>query len=149
MPRGSRGRRPVAELLGRPIAVANAGVDLFADELERQDVPVERVEWRPPEPGTEEALRRLALEAGEIARANDEAVERIESAQPHLVGVGTARDLLPDVSDRTILHAGPPIEWADMSGPLRGAVIGAAVYEGLASDREDAARRAGAGELEF
>jgi hypothetical protein len=139
----------VADILGRPLAVANAGVDLFADELERQGVPVERVEWRPPEPGTEEALARLALEAEAIARANDEAVERIESAQPHLVGVGTARDLLPDVSDRTILHAGPPIEWADMSGPLRGAVIGAAVYEGLASDREDAERRAAAGEFEF
>jgi hypothetical protein len=139
----------VADLLGRPIAVANAGVDLFADELQRQGVPVERVEWRPPEPGTEEALQRLALDAAAIARANDEAVERIESAQPRLVGVGTARGLLPDVTDRTILHAGPPIDWADMSGPLRGAVIGAAVHEGLASDREDAERRAAAGEFEF
>jgi hypothetical protein len=53
------------------------------------------------------------------------------------------------MSDRTILHAGPPIEWADMSGPLRGAVIGAAVYEGLAEDREDAERKAAAGEFEF
>ncbi len=139
----------MADVLGRPLAVANAGVDLFADELERQGVRVDRVEWRPPEPGTEEALARLALDAAEIARANDEAVERIESAQPHLVGVGTARDLLPDIGDRTILHAGPPIDWADMSGPLRGAVIGAAVYEGLASDREDAERRAAAGEFEF
>ena len=120
----------MADVLGRPLAVANAGVDLFADELERQGVRVDRVEWRPPEPGSEEALSRLALEAAAIARANDEAVERIESAQPHLVGVGTARDLLPDIGDRTILHAGPPIEWPDMSGPLRGAVIGAAVYEG-------------------
>jgi Protein of unknown function (DUF1116) len=139
----------VAELLGRPLAVANAGVDLFADELERQGVRVERVEWRPPEPGSEEALARLAFDAAAIARANDEAVGRLDEAQPLLAGVGVARDLLPDVGDRTILHAGPPIEWADMSGPLRGAVIGAAVYEGLASDREDAARRAAAGEFEF
>jgi hypothetical protein len=139
----------VADLLGRPVAVANAGVDLFADELEHQGVHVERVEWRPPEPGTEDALARLAPHAAEIARANDEAVERIETAQPMLVGVGTARDLLPDIGDQTILHAGPPIEWADMSGPLRGAVIGAAVHEGLARDREDAEKRAAAGEFEF
>jgi hypothetical protein len=139
----------VADLLGRPIAVANAGVDLFADELERQGVPVERVEWRPPEPGTEDALAALALEAAAIARANDEAVKRIDDAQPMLVGVGTARDLLPGIGDRTILHAGPPIEWPDMSGPLRGAVLGAAVYEGLATDLEDAERRAAAGEFEF
>ena len=139
----------MADLLGRPLAVANAGVDLFADELERQGVAVERVEWRPPEPGSEEALARLALDAAAIARANDEAVQRIDDAQPLLVGVGTARDLLPDVGDRTILHAGPPIDWPDMSGPLRGAVLGAAVHEGLASDLEDAERRAAAGEFEF
>ena len=139
----------MADLLGRPLAVANAGVDLFADELERQDVPVERVEWRPPEPGTEEALARLAPEAAAIARANDEAVARLEDAQPLLAGVGVARDLLPDMGERTILHAGPPIEWADMSGPLRGAVIGAAVYEGLAGDREEAERLAAAGAFEF
>jgi Protein of unknown function (DUF1116) len=139
----------VAELLGRPINVANAGVDLFAAELEGQGVPVERVEWRPPEPGTEDALARLAHEAATIAAANDEAVERMESAQPMLTGVGTARDLLPSITDRTILHAGPPIEWADMSGPLRGAIVGAALHEGLASDHDDAERRAAAGEFEF
>src|SRR5215216_7480838 len=149
MRRGSRRRPPVADLLGRPVAVANAGVELFADELERQGVPVERVDWRPPEPGTEEALARLALEAGAIARANDEAVARMDDAQPLLVGVGIARELLPAMSDRTILHAGPPIDWADMSGPLRGAVVGAAVHEGLADDLGDAERRAAAGEFEF
>jgi Protein of unknown function (DUF1116) len=135
-------------LLGRPLRAANAGVDLFADELERQSVPVERVQWRPPEPGAEEALQRLALAAAAIARANDEAVERMETAVPVLAGVGTARELLA-MDDRTILHAGPPIEWTDMCGPLRGAVIGAAVYEGLANDRDDAARRAAAGAFEF
>ena len=67
----------MADLLGRPLAVANAGVDLFADELARQQVRVERVEWRPPEPGTAEALARLASEADAIARANDTAVKRI------------------------------------------------------------------------
>ena len=76
-------------------------------------------------------------------------MKRIEDAQPLLAGVGIARDLLPEMSGRTILHAGPPIEWADMSGPLRGAVIGAAVYEGLADDREDAAAKAAAGAFEF
>ena len=57
-------------------------------------------------------------------------MERLEDAQPLLAGVGVARDLLPGMGERTILHAGPPIEWADMSGPLRGAVVGAALYEG-------------------
>jgi hypothetical protein len=139
----------VADLLGRPLAVANAGVALFADELERQDVRVERVEWRPPAPGSEAALARLAADAAATARANDEAVARLEQAQPMLAGVGVARDLLPGMGARTILHAGPPIEWADMSGPLRGAVLGAAVHEGLAGDLGEAERMAASGAFEF
>jgi hypothetical protein len=138
----------MAELLGRPVEVANVGVELFAGELERQGVGVERVDWRPPADG-DDALRRLATEAERIARANDEAVQRLDSAHPVLVGVGVARDLLPGMTERTLLHAGPPIEWPDMSGPLRGAIVGAALYEDLASDHEDAARRAAAGEFEF
>ena len=53
------------------------------------------------------------------------------------------------MGERTILHAGPPIEWADMSGPLRGAVLGAAVYEGLAGDLSEAERLAASGAFEF
>jgi hypothetical protein len=130
------------------LRVANVGLELFAGELERQGVGVERVDWRPPADG-DDALRRLAAEAAAIARANDEAAARLDAAQPMLVGVGVARDLLPGITDRTLLHAGPPIEWADMSGPLRGAIVGAAVYEGLASDHEQAERMAAAGEFEF
>jgi Protein of unknown function (DUF1116) len=135
----------VADLLGRPVEVASLGIDLLADELDAQGVPVQRVDWRPPVA----PLDRLAEDAAAIARANDEAVERLDSAQPLLVGVGTARELLPDMAPRTLLHAGPPIDWADMSGPLRGAIAGAAVYEGLAADPADAERRAAAGEFEF
>src|SRR4051794_24957634 len=103
MRRGWRWRRRVPELLGRPIAVANVGVELFAGELERQGVGVERVGWRPPAEG-DDALRRLAADAARIARANDEAVERLDTAQPMLAGVGVARDLLPGMTDRTLLH---------------------------------------------
>jgi hypothetical protein len=36
----------VSGLLGRPLKAVNAGVELFADELERQQAEVARVEWR-------------------------------------------------------------------------------------------------------
>jgi hypothetical protein len=124
-------------------------VGLLADELERQGVAVERVAWRPPARGSEESLARLALDAAAIGAANEVAVARMQEARPVLVGVGVAGEVLPGMTPRTLLHAGPPIEWADMSGPLRGAVIGAALYEGLARDHEDAARQAAAGVFEF
>jgi hypothetical protein len=128
--------------------VANVGVELFADELAGQGAAVERVQWRPPEPAAEDALARLARGAGRTAAANDAVIERLNEAHPLLVGVGVARDVV-DLGPNVFLHAGPPIEWRDMSGPLRGAVQGAAVYEGLATDPDDAAAKAAAGEFEF
>jgi Protein of unknown function (DUF1116) len=136
-------------LLGRPLTAVNVGVELFAGELERQGQSARRVEWRPPAAGAEEALERLAGRAGEITAANDRAVAAMQAAEPRVVGIGRAGDLLPDLDERTLLHAGPPIDWADMCGPLRGAIIGAAIHEGLAADPEAAARLAERGGLRF
>jgi Protein of unknown function (DUF1116) len=138
-----------ATILERPLAVANVGTDFFADELERQGATVERVDWRAPVPGTEEALAALALHSDRIATANDEAVTRLQEARPVVAGIATARDAIAGLDDRTLLHAGPPIEWPDMSGPLRGAIVGAILYEGLAAGAEEAERMAASGALEF
>ena len=129
-------------LLGRPLQAVNVGVELFAGELERQGAAVQRVEWRPPAAGAEEALERLAGRAEEIAAANDRAVAAMQAAEPRVVGIGRAGDLLAGLDERTLLHAGPPIDWADMCGPLRGAIIGAAIHEGLAAGPEAAVRLA-------
>jgi hypothetical protein len=146
--RGVSGARAPG-LLGRPLRPASVGLQLLADELEGQGVDVVRVEWRPPTEGMEAALTRLARRARATGDANDAALARLQASRPLLVGVGTARDVLPEMGEGTLLHAGPPIAWADTSGPLRGAVIGAAVYEGWADGPEDAARRAERGQWEF
>jgi hypothetical protein len=69
-----------------------------------------------------------------IDTANGQALERIFAGRPFLVGVQPARDLLVPFADYTVLHAGPPIEWERMCGPLRGAILGALQYEGWAAD---------------
>jgi len=66
--------------------------------------------------------------------ANEEALRRLLAGEPVLVDVIPAAQAIPELSDRMILHAGPPIEWERMCGPLRGAVCGAIVYEGWAGD---------------
>ena len=71
------------------------------------------------------------------------------SARPMLRTVASAGEAIPGMHDRLLLHAGPPIEWERMSGPLRGAVIGALLFEGWADDEEEAARLAESGEVEF
>src|SRR4051794_36942836 len=128
--------------------VVDVGPYVFAGE--RRGRKVERVSWRPasrPEPVA--ALSRLEPLAERIAEANDVVVRRMQEARPLVVGVGTAGDLLPGMTPHTFLHAGPPIDWPDMSGPLRGAIIGAALFEGLASNVEEAVQKAKSGQFEF
>ncbi len=84
-----------------------------------------------------------------IEEANKKAVDRMMEADPYLVDVKLAKDLIPGFKDNMILHAGPPITWERMSGPLKGAVIGALLYEGLADTPEKAERMASTGEIEF
>jgi hypothetical protein len=85
----------------------------------------------------------------DIERANQEAVERMMSARPMLKGVSTAKDVIPGMKENLILHAGPPIEWERMSGPLKGAVIGALIFEGLAKDEAQAVSMVQSDEIEF
>jgi hypothetical protein len=87
--------------------------------------------------------------ASDVQQANRDVVERMTSARPRLTTVGIARDEIPNMGERQLLHAGPPIGWERMSGPLRGAVIGAAIFEGWADDEEAAAAMAAGGEIDF
>ena len=66
------------------------------------------------------------------------------SAAPQWVDVVSAREAL-GLGPREFLHAGPPVEWADASGPVRGALAGAMIYEGLAESFEEAAHIADSG----
>jgi hypothetical protein len=124
-------------LLSSEPAVAAAGIDLLADALAAQGARVVSTDWRPPVEGAAPALDRLA--SADVARANRDAVERMVAVEPHLVRIITAREAIPALGEGTFLHAGPPLAWEDCSGPMRGALIGAMLYEGLADDPEQAA----------
>ena len=129
------------------ISVINIGADLFADALSTQSVPVTRVAWRPPA-GDPLALRRLLADPA-VDAANQVAVQRMLAAHPVLIDVRPAHEVLPALKKYTLLHAGPPIQWERMCGPMRGAVIGACLYEGWANDENEAVALATAGELTF
>ena len=133
------------DLLDAGSAVAVVGPALFADAVAAQGAPVARVAWEPPALGAE--LARLWRD--DVDAANRRAVERMLAAEPVLVDVRPAIDVLPGMRRDLVLHAGPPIAWPRMSGPLRGAVIGALVYEGLAATPDEAERLAGSGAVDF
>ena len=82
-----------------------------------------------------------------INAANAETLRRIVSADPVLVDVAPASQVIPGMRDRLILHSGPPIEWLRMCGAQRGAAIGMCLFEGWATDAEQAERMLAAGEI--
>jgi hypothetical protein len=131
--------------LAAPPAIVAAGVDVFSDALRAQGAEVHDVDWRPPGFGDAADLAAIALDPRRAA-ANRTAVERVLAAGSVLTDVRPAREVL-DLPDRMLLHAGPPIEWADASGPLRGALIGATLSEGWASSVEEAEKVLAAGEI--
>jgi Protein of unknown function (DUF1116) len=85
----------------------------------------------------------------DIDSSNQIAVDRMMSARPILKRLASAREVIPGMKDNLLLHAGPPIQWPRMSGPLRGAVIGALLFEGLARDEAAAVAMVERGEVEF
>ncbi|WP_109510464.1 DUF1116 domain-containing protein [Nocardioides speluncae] len=125
--------------------IVTAGADLFAQALTDQAVPVTRVDWQPPMPGTADDL--IAVAADPLRTdANEKAAAAMLAVQATLVDVAPASEVL-GLERGQFLHAGPPIEWERASGPLRGALMGAAALEGLVADPEEAAGLFGAGDL--
>jgi hypothetical protein len=130
-----------------PTSVITSGAELLAASLELQGVTATRVDWTPPVAGTEDALTAVMLDPRRDA-ANAEAVRRMTSAHAALVDIRPASEVL-DLQPGQFLHAGPPISWDRASGPLRGALVGAALLEGLAHSPDDAERLLAGGSFEW
>src|SRR3954470_9600619 len=135
----------MSELLSAPPAIVAAGVEVFSAALRVQGADVADVDWRPPGFGDPADLAQLALDPRR-ATANRTAVERVLAAGSVLVDVRPAREVL-DVDERTLLHSGPPLTWAAASGPMRGALIGACLFEGWAGTVEEAETLLSAGAI--
>ncbi len=140
----------MSNLFGQNLGVINLGVDGFADVIEAEGGAAARVDWRPPAGGPD-AAAALAKLAGNPAvdAANQRAFDRYLASQPVLEGIGIAGETLPGMGSRHILHAGPPIEWARMAAPVKGAVVGAILVEGWAETEGAALELAAGGEITF
>jgi hypothetical protein len=138
-------------LLQGPVRVVNIGLAGFARDLAAKGADVVQVDWTPPAGGRPELLAALAaLSNPAVEEANRAALDRILAAEPVLTDVRRAGELIPELdARRLILHAGPPIEWTRMCGPLKGAVCGAIVFEGWAADLAAAEKLAAGGGIEF
>lgn len=139
----------MSSLLNRPLHVVNVGLERFAQPLEERGTPVTVFDWRPPagnNPALAWQLARL-LQHPLVDNANAKAYERYLSAVPVLEGVGMAGETIPNMTERMLLHSGPPVAWEEMCGPQQGAVIGAILFESWADTPEEARKMAEKGEI--
>ncbi|MDN5345258.1 MAG: hypothetical protein PWQ18_1372 [Clostridia bacterium] len=141
----------INELFQQEIKALNLGNTGFAAELEGVGLEVTHLDWEPPARGQVAliaALEKLSHRA-DIDAANREAFERYASSVPVLVDIRRALDIIPGMTPDTLFHAGPPLTWERMPGPMRGAVIGALIYEGRAATPEEAEKQAAGGTITF
>jgi Protein of unknown function (DUF1116) len=138
-------------LFEQDLKVVNIGLQGFADNIVAAGGEVTHLSWAPPASADAALGWTLANMMGEprIEEANRIAYGRYLAAQPRLVDLVLARDAMPGLAagQRRILHAGPPIPWADMCGPQQGAITGAILYEGWAKDLESAEALAASGKV--
>lgn len=131
----------------RPVVI---GPDDFAGALGDQGIDAIRVEWQPaPEPVAGALGRLLADDARymQMQEANAEALRRITTARCLLVDLRRASDVLPRLESRMLLHAGPPLIWETACGPMRGALVGAVLFESWARSMEEAESLLARGEI--
>ncbi|AIC15850.1 YlbE family protein [Nitrososphaera viennensis] len=84
-----------------------------------------------------------------IESANKDAIQKVLSSRPFLVDVRPAIEVLPDMKKRSIFHAGPPVDWKRMCGPMKGAVVATVIFEKWANSWDEAAKLVESGEVEL
>ncbi|MFD2306911.1 DUF1116 domain-containing protein [Enterococcus termitis] len=144
----------VMELLNTKPRIINVGLQSFNESIQKFDGKSEQFNWKPRANGNKKMIKILnALEdhAEEIDRENQKVIEKIKNAQPFLTDVVLAKTVIPELNEtqKTILHAGPPIEWQAMTGPMKGAVVGAAIFEGWAANEAEVSQLIKNNEIRF
>jgi Protein of unknown function (DUF1116) len=140
----------MARLVERKLGVINAGLAQFAEAIAAAGGAALQLDWSPPAAGDRAAAMALArlVNVAAVEEANRKAFAAFLAASPLLRGVAAAREL-PGMGERMLLHAGPPIEWQRMCGPMQGAIVGAILYEGWARDAEGARALAASDAIRF
>ena len=141
----------INKLFDEQLHVINIGLASFADSITEAGGSVTNVDWKPPAEGSHDAGIKLAKTVNHplIEAANKKAFSQFMGAQPNLVGVELAKNILPGLGEHTLLHAGPPIQWEQMCGPMKGAIIGAILLEGWAKTHREAEEFARSGDIFF
>lgn len=84
-----------------------------------------------------------------IDDANQAVINKVIQSAPFLLDVVPANQVIPVLADKMLLHAGPPIEWEEMTDPMQGSCVGAVLFEGWAADEATARMLLSEGGVKF
>lgn len=132
----------IMELLNSKPRIINVGLQSFNQSIQAFDGKSTQFNWKPRAGGNKKMIKILnALEehAEQIDAENQKVMDKIKNAQPFLTNVVPAKTVIPELNEstKTLLHAGPPIAWTEMTGPMKGSVVGAAIFEGWAENEKE------------
>ncbi len=141
----------VMELLNTKPRIINVGVESFNDSLRAFGGRSVQYNWKPLAGGNKRMIYLLGKIAQhqEIDAMNQKVIQRFRDAQPFLVDVVPAKSVIPELNGKVLLHAGPPIQYGEMTGPMQGSCVGATLFEGWAKDEEEARALLASGEVTY
>lgn len=139
----------IMELLSQKPRIINIGLRSFTDVLEDFSCKAVQFQWTPPAGGDLELMKVLQYLRGSDS-ANQEVIQKVVLSSPVLLDVVSARTVIKELNQgKTLLHAGPPIPWENMTSPMKGSCIGAVLFEKWAATKEEAEALLNRGEVDF
>ena len=139
------------DLFTKRLKVINIGLKSFKENIDNFDCDSIQYDFRPIAGGDKVLMDTLSfLEGFEfIQDKNKEVIDNIVKSKPILKRVRPAKELISELKEKVLLHAGPPIKYENMTEPMQGSCVGAILYEGWANNEKEALEMLERGEIEF
>lgn len=141
----------VMDLLNSKPRIVNIGLTSFTESILAYGGSTVQCDWQPAAGGNKKLIKILnqLSKMEEIEKGNSEVIDKMKSSQPFLIDVVPAKSVIEILNDRVLLHAGPPIQYPNMTGPMKGACIGAILFEGWVEDEKSATELLESGGVKF
>jgi succinyl-CoA synthetase alpha subunit len=143
----------VLDMLYTKPRVINVGVESFNEPITKFGGQSVQFDWKPVAGGDQKMIHLLKKikQVQQVEKDNEEILTAFKQAIPYLIDVVPAKSVISELNGnhKVLLHAGPPIDFEDMTNPMQGSCVGAALFEGWAENEDDAWRLLRSGEVQF
>lgn len=141
----------IMELLTTKPRIINVGLESFNESITKYEGKSVQFDWKPMAGGNKKMIRLLTQlnRMEKIDEINRAVVEKMKSSQPFLMDIVPAKSVIEPLNEKVLLHAGPPITYGEMTGPMQGSCVGAVLFEGWAEDETSARKMLESGQIRF